>query len=73
MSVTIVPNSGIFNNEALDRSRVEALTALHKVGMKLPEAVVYYLRDIEREYLAMRHREKQSSLREVGWPMETKP
>ena len=65
MSLHVVPNSGLFNNESLDRLRGEALTAF--TGTEIPEVVVYYLRALESEVLSLKAEQKRRFATETGW------
>ena len=40
-----IPNSGVFNDETLDRLRSDA--AVECASKNLPEALIYYLRALE--------------------------
>ncbi len=51
MSVQIVPNSGPFNDDRLDKLRVGALMALDAADLRLPGEVIAYVMAIERAYV----------------------
>lgn len=62
--IQLVPNSGIFNDDKLDRQRGDAIVASQD---GLPEPVVYYLRDLESRLLDAMARQKKQSLRDIPW------
>lgn len=60
----LVPNSGIFNDDNLDRLRGDALMASEE---GLPEPVVYYPRALESRLLDALIERKKAALRDIGW------
>lgn len=64
MSITVVPNSGLFNDPTLDSLRGEALRACYDV--ELPEGLVYYLRALESRYLG-EVAERKRRFAAAGW------
>lgn len=62
--IRTVPNSGIFNDESLDRLRGEAIAASQN---GLPEEVVYYLRALEARLLEVMFERKRADLTTIGW------
>lgn len=66
MNLHVVPNSGLFNEENLDRQRAEALTSV-AFDTPIPEAVVCYIRALEERLLDAKADQKKRFAREVGW------
>lgn len=62
--IQVIPNSGIFNDENLDRLRGEAIMASQG---GLPEPLVYYLRALESRLLDFKAEAKQRAIREIAW------
>lgn len=65
--ITVLPNTGILMNDALDKLRGDAL---RDAQSGLPESVVYYLRSLESAYMDMKLDQKRSALREVAWKID---
>jgi hypothetical protein len=64
VSVTVVPNSGILQDDYLDRLRGDALTAS---DAGLPEPLVYYLRALEKSFMTLKARERERWRNEIDW------
>lgn len=64
MSVTVMPNSGILQDDRLDKLREDALIACPG---GLPEELVYYLRALEKAFMDQKARERQEWRDKIDW------
>lgn len=73
MSAQRIPNSGPLGRDHLDELRVSALMALDAApNGSVPDALLDYIRALEREYLDRRHRESVANLDSLWAPRREK-
>lgn len=68
MSVTIVPNSGILQNDRLDELRKQALTVCNN---GLPDVLVEYLRALEKSHMNHIAEDRKRWRNEIDWKIST--